>query len=107
MDILELAPDDARAHSIMAAVQFRLGDLEAAQQSVKHALVLDPGSQEAILMKANLLASEERYRESIDVLDTALQATPDNVSFYIMKITIYGKVGNQSAIEPDINTDIS
>jgi hypothetical protein len=50
-------------------------------------------------MKANLLASEERYRESIDVLDTVLQAKPENVSFYIMKIRIYGKVGSQSAIE--------
>jgi tetratricopeptide (TPR) repeat protein len=103
-DILELAPADARAHSIMAAVQFRLGDLEAAQQSVKYALIVDPGSQEAILMKANLLASEERYRESIDVLDTALQAKPENVSFYIMKIRIYGKVGNQSAIEQTYRT---
>jgi len=103
-DILELAPDDARAHSIMAAVQFRLGDIEAARQFVKHALVLDPGSQEAILMKATMLASEDRYKESIDVLDTALQADPGNVSFYLVKIKIYGKAENQSAIEQTYKT---
>ncbi len=98
-DILELAPDDARAHSIMAAVQFQLGDFDAAQQSVERALVLDPRSQEAALMKVSLLNSEKKYNESIKVLDAALQVNPDNVSFYLTKLEIYRELGDQSAVE--------
>jgi len=103
-DVLELSPQDARSHSIMGAVQFRMRDLEAARQSIEHALVLDPGSQEAILMKATMLSSEKRYKEAIDVLDTALQARPENYSFYAMKIRIYGIIDDQSAVEQTYKT---
>jgi tetratricopeptide (TPR) repeat protein len=103
-DILELAPDDARAHSIMAAVQFRLGNIEAAQQSVEHALVLDPGSQEAILVQASMLISKEKYKESLGILDAALQANPDVVAFYLTKLKIYGELGDQPAVEQTYKT---
>ena len=96
-DILELAPDDTRAHSIMAAIQFRLGNIETAKQSVEQALALDPGSQEAILMQASMLVSKEKYKESLGILDVALKANPDTVAFYLTKLKIYGDLGDQSA----------
>ena len=97
-DIVELAPDDARAHAIMGAVQFRLGDLEAARQSVEKALLLDPKSEDATLVKARILVAEEKYSEALDVLDKILAATPDNASHYVMKLGIYEELGDQSAV---------
>jgi putative PEP-CTERM system TPR-repeat lipoprotein len=103
-DVVELAPDDARAHSIMAAVQFRLGDHEAAWESVEHALALDPDNPEAILMKATMLATEEKFKESLDILNTALLSKPDNVLYHLMKVRIYGTLDDQSAIEQTYRT---
>ena len=98
-DIVELSTDDARSHAIMASVQSRLGDVEAAWQSVERALTLDPVNEEAMLMKASLLIEEKKYSQSIEVLDAALQAKPDKVSFYLMKLTVYSELGDESAVE--------
>jgi len=97
--VLELAPDDARAHASMAAVQFRLGNLAVAQESVEKALALDSGSSEAILIRARMLLAEKKYQDSIAVLDAALQGQPDIVSFYLMKIQAYAGLGDKAAIK--------
>ena len=98
-DIVELSPNDARAHAIMASVQSRLGDVEAAWDSVERALALDPVSEDAMLMKAGLLIEKKKYGESLEVLDAALQAKPDNVSAYLMKLKVFGELGDESAVE--------
>ncbi|MDC1287799.1 tetratricopeptide repeat protein [Gammaproteobacteria bacterium] len=98
-DIVELSPDDARAHAIMASVQFRLGDVEAAWQSIERALTLDPVSEEALLMQVTLLIEEKKYKQSLEILDTALQTKPGKVSFYLMKLTVYNKLGDEAAVE--------
>jgi len=98
-DIVELSSDDARAHAIMASVHSRLGDVEMAWQSVERALTLDPVNEEAMLMKASLLIEEKKYKQSLKVLDAALQAKPDKVSFYLMKLNVYSELGDESAAE--------
>jgi tetratricopeptide (TPR) repeat protein len=97
-DIVGLAPDDARAHAIMAAVQFRLNDLDAARQAVDQALQLDPQSEDAILVKARILIAEKRYKEALALLDKMLVTRPDYESYYAMKIGIYEQLDDQSAV---------
>jgi len=97
-DIVELAPDDARAHAIMAAVQFRLNDLAAARKSVDRALQLDPQIEDAILVKARILIEEEKFTQALTLLDKMLAAKPGNASYYVMKLGIYQRLDDQPAI---------
>ncbi len=96
--VMELAPQDARVHSLMAAVQFRLGNLEIAHESAERALSIDPGSNEAILVKARLQIAEQNFDQAILTLDTALKTHSDNVSLYLMKIQAYTELRDDSAV---------
>jgi tetratricopeptide (TPR) repeat protein len=97
-DIVELAPDDARAHAISAAVQFRLNDLAAARQAVDQALQLDPQNEDAILVRARILIAEKKYKEALALLDEMLATRPDYASYYVMKLGIYEHLDDQSAV---------
>jgi len=57
-EILELAPNDARAHSLMAAVQFRLDNFDEARDSVERALKIDAANDEAKMKRSR---SSERH----------------------------------------------
>ncbi len=96
--VMELAPQDARVHSLMATVQHRMGNLEAAHESVEQALILDPDSNEATVVKARLLITEQKYDEAITTLNTALKTQADNTSLYLLKIQAYTELGEDSAI---------
>ncbi len=106
-DIISLSPDDARAHAIMASVNFKMGDLDAARQSVDEALALDPQNDEALQMKASLLIAAKQYRQALQFLDEALQARPENESLYLLKLTALGELGDDAGIEKTYQTLIS
>ena len=103
-ELLELAPDDARVHSMMAAVQFRLGNFEAAGQSIEKTLALDPASGEGVLVKARVLIAEKKFNEALAVIDAALQTRADDVSLYLMKIQAYTELDDKAAIEGEYKT---
>jgi tetratricopeptide (TPR) repeat protein len=96
-DIAGLAPDDARTHAIMAAVQFRLNDFAAARQAVDQALQLDPQSDDAILVRAKILIAEKRHKDALALLDKMLATRPDYASYYLMKLGIYQHLDDPSA----------
>ena len=96
--VMELAPQDARVHSLMAAVQFRLGNMKAAHESAERALSIDPDSSEATLVKARLQIAEKNFDQAILTLDTALKTQSDNASLYLMKIQAYTELKDDSAV---------
>ena len=98
-EIMEMAPDDARSHSLMAAVQFRLENLKGAREEVDKALAIEPGNIEAILVHVRMLITEKKYSQALGVLNKAIETNPDNVSMYLMKILAYQETGDQKAIE--------
>ncbi len=98
-EILEQAPGDARAHALMAAVQFRLQNYEAAQGEVDRTLEIDPANPEAILVRARILIAEDKYDEALSELDKSLAAEPRNVSMHLMKIQAFQQMRDAAAIE--------
>ena len=103
-DIVALSPDDARAHAIMASVRLRTAELDAARAAVERALSLDPRNDEALQMNASLLIADKQYRQALQFLDDALQASPDNESLYLLKLTALSELGDDSAIEQTYET---
>jgi tetratricopeptide (TPR) repeat protein len=98
-EILELAPGDARAHALMAAVQFRLDNNKGAREEVNKALAIDPANSEATLVFARVLIAEKKYEEALSVLDKALDTDPKNISMYLMKIQVFQERDDKKAIE--------
>ena len=97
-DIVDLAPDDARSHAIMAAVQLKLGEFGKADRAIEQALKLDPTNQEAILARVGMLVTRKQYDEAMALLDSALRSNPDNKAYYLARLTIYGELGDDVAI---------
>jgi FimV-like protein len=98
-EILEMAPDDARSHSLMATVHFRLENLKGAQEEFEKALAIDPGNIEALLVNARVLITEKKYKQAFQILDKAIETDPDNVSMYLMKIQAYQEKGDKKGVE--------
>ncbi|MBL4762188.1 MAG: tetratricopeptide repeat protein [Gammaproteobacteria bacterium] len=98
-DILMLAPNDARAHSLMAAVQYRLDNHDGARLEVDKALKIDANNSEAQLVLARIHISQKNYDNAHKVLDKAIKATPDNISMYLMKIQAFKETQNLEGIE--------
>ena len=98
-EIMELAPDDARAHALMAAVQYRLGNHAGAQEEIARALSIDPANNEAMLVRARVLMAEKQYPQALALLDESITANPDNISLYLMKIQAHQESGDKKAIE--------
>ncbi|MCP3669476.1 MAG: tetratricopeptide repeat protein [Gammaproteobacteria bacterium] len=98
--VMELAPQDTRAHSLMAAVRLRMGDLEAAHEFVDKAFALDHGNEnkEATLLKAHLQIMEQNFEQAINTLNSALETQADEASLYLLKIQALKELGNESAI---------
>jgi tetratricopeptide (TPR) repeat protein len=98
-EVMEMAPDDSRVHSLMAAVQFRLDNFESAQVSVNRALEIDPDNVEAVLVRARVLMAEQKLDQALLVLDEALQGDAENISLYLMKIQAYQELKDRKAVE--------
>ena len=98
-EILEFAPDDARAHALMAAVHFRLEDHEGARIEIDKTLKIDPTNTEAQLVLARIHISQKNYDQAHAVIDAAIKSNPESVSAYLMKMQAYLEVGNNSGIE--------
>ena len=98
-EILELVPDSARAHALMAAVQYRLKNHVAAQESVDRALAIDPDDQEALLVRARVLIDEGKHEEVMMLVSSALETSPRNISLHLMKVQAYQQKGDEAAIE--------
>ncbi len=98
-EIMEMAPNDARSHTLMAAVQFQLGNLEGAQLGSDKALTIDAGLPEALLVRAMVFIARKNYGEALSVLDKAIDADYENISFYVLKIQAYEEMEDRPAIE--------
>lgn len=98
-EIIELAPDDARSHALMAAVQYRLENYDGAQIEVDKALSIDSINSDAQLVLSRIHISRKDYEQAHEVLDKGMKTNPENVSMYLMKIQAYQETGDQQGIE--------
>ena len=96
-DIVELVPDDARSHAILAMVHFRLNNITAARDTLERALTLDPKNEDAILVQVRLLMRDEKLDDALVLLDGMLRAHPDRPSYYAMKLEIHTARGDKAA----------
>lgn len=69
---LETAPNDARAHCVLAQIYSRLGKFDKAVEHMDRALELNPNSIEFHYRKANMFAIQNKKAETLEWLTKAV-----------------------------------
>ena len=69
---LETAPNDARAHCVLAQIYSRLGKFDRAAEHMDRALELNPNSVEFHYRKANMFAIQNKKAEALEWLTKAV-----------------------------------
>ena len=91
--ILETSPDDVEALTLLAGVQAKGGERDAAKETVTRALEVEPRNGEAASLLSSLLLVEGRTEESIKILQDAIEAHPDQVALRINMARVYARLG--------------
>lgn len=73
-----LAPESARVHQLMAEAYLAQQDLSQAEKEYRAALKADPDLVEALVELADLLRSQFRFDEAIELYTQALEISPKN-----------------------------
>ncbi|MEO1015401.1 MAG: tetratricopeptide repeat protein [Pseudomonadota bacterium] len=100
-EALALAPQNAEAIGVKAAILFRLGDRAEAVRLAEESLEIDAGIQESATVVAADLILDEKYEEAIAAIDKTLAANPDASVLHLLRIEIY------SNLEQDDDVDAS
>ncbi len=79
------APDDPRAHRLLAIALAVSGDPQAAHASLDRALALAPEDAETHYQRAALLLSEQRIDEVGSALARSVQFNPNELRAYVMQ----------------------
>jgi tetratricopeptide (TPR) repeat protein len=83
---VELDPNLAFAHSVLAFVEFHwLWDVEAGLARFEEALLLDPQSSNTLLWYASSLIIAGRPDDALPLISKAQEADPDSSSIFTMK----------------------
>ncbi|MEL6359705.1 MAG: tetratricopeptide repeat protein [Pseudomonadota bacterium] len=88
---IEIAPDNAEAYGVKAAIMFRLENKEEALFLANKALELDPATQEAVTVIATDKVQREEYDEALAVLDDALTRLPQAAVLHLLKVQIFAR----------------
>jgi tetratricopeptide (TPR) repeat protein/2-polyprenyl-3-methyl-5-hydroxy-6-metoxy-1,4-benzoquinol methylase len=72
----ELKPDFAQAHHILGIVQSYLGQLDAAEASLRRAFAIEPASADILHDLALMLQSSEKSEEAVQLIVPMLHRTP-------------------------------
>jgi adenylate cyclase len=74
---LALAPDSARAYSVLALIQMVDGRHSEAIGSARHAVQLDPNGSDALIDLAIVLTYAGQHKEAMEAMDKALRLDPN------------------------------
>ncbi len=95
---IELAPDRPSALALRAALALRLSDPDLAEELALRAIELDQSNLEARGVLAALRLQEGRPREALAELDKGLEADPANISFSLMRIVAFERLGDEQSV---------
>lgn len=88
-EVLDRAPQDADAMTLMARAHSRNGELELAQDLLALAAEVSEYAPEETLRLANLLVGEDRLRPAEDALINALRRNPGNLDLLRLLGRVY------------------
>lgn len=74
---VEVAPNNGAAHEALGWAYFLLGDLDAAQEELEQALILDPSLTRAYFHMGTLLELQSQHAAAIEAYQTAVKLEPE------------------------------
>lgn len=84
-------PDNSECLYVIASVYRRKGDFKKALEEYKNGLIPDPDNSKLLLNTAETCYLLEQYQEAIELINKALNLSPEFFNVYWVKINIYLK----------------
>jgi adenylate cyclase len=103
---IEINPEIAEAHCVMAQVLAEQGDQPEANREIDEALRLDPDSWEVNREAAKLRFREGRIREAIPLYDRSAELMPSDWHSPMMLTTCYQSIGDDDAAKRSARTTL-
>ena len=103
---IEINPQIAEAHCVMAQVLAEQGDQAEANREIDEALRLDPESWEVNREAAKLRFREGRIREAIPLYDRSAELMPSDWHSPMMLTTCYQSIGDDAAAQRSARTTL-
>lgn len=85
----------ASLDALLSAAALGTGDLDRARQLADAAVAGDPGSEQARLARARILAGQQSFEEAVRSLDELLKAHPKSTNALLFKAQLQLRVLNQ------------
>ena len=103
---IEINPQIAEAHCVMAQVLAEQGEQAEANREIDEALRLDPESWEVNREAAKLRFREGRIREAIPLYDRSAELMPSDWHSPMMLTTCYQSIGDDAAAQRSARTTL-
>mmetsp|Transcript_708 Transcript_708/g.2182 ORF Transcript_708/g.2182 Transcript_708/m.2182 type:complete len:841 (+) Transcript_708:127-2649(+) len=101
---LKVNPQSAVLHCYLGMVLHANGEDEKALERLEYAVAIDKKNALARLKQAAVLASLERFEESLQVLDQLREESPKEPSIYYMMGCVHEKLGRRASALIYLNT---
>src|SRR5690606_38563028 len=86
----------------LAKIAFTEGDVDGAMRLTEQAVANHPSSNQALLLKADLLRSQNKTEAALTAYADAIKLDPEHVPAYISKANLEISSGNLDAAAKDI-----
>ena len=100
--VLAIESIDALVLGYKALALAGQGNIAKAEEVAAEALLLDPGSTEALGVMVQKYFNEESNEKGLAVLERGQLANPDEVRIISMKISLLENMGNAEAVEAEL-----
>lgn len=94
----EVAPNDIEVLATRASVAYRLGNTEAAIETARKALEIDPFHQAANLLLATERVDSGAFDEALSILDALIDVRRNELAVHLMKLRVLEIAGRNEAV---------
>lgn len=96
--VIDLAPEDGRAHAVLAEISLNRGDQMSAAKAVERSLEYDPGNYQALVLQGRISLDQGKNDQAERYLREALKSDPNGaLALYWMGVVLSEKENYREA----------
>jgi superkiller protein 3 len=101
---LAVEPDLPDTYEQLAQLYQRAGNNDEAERFFHEALKRNPKMASSLFGLAKIFMEQEKYREALAAIDSALRLAPDNQSVHFVRGQVLGRLGRREEAQAEFAT---
>lgn len=97
--VLEVSPQNARAHALLGSLYLSEKDIQHAQEETDAAFSHDKTDMVAFSVQSGIHMAKGESDKALEVLQAAIAMHREEISFYLLMATIYSEKGDMAGVE--------